>query len=99
MMHYLPLLQQEEMANGAVNINIPGFQANRDLVAYPDGGLYNHMVLTFDPSLNTKHFCKPDEQFQYPVLENVTRPQSDEDLAYMTVRYIFYFYVSIPLIC
>ena len=89
MMHYLPSLQREEMANGVENINIPGFQANRDLVAYPDGGLYNHMVLTFNPSPNTKYLCKPDEQFQYPVLENVTRPESDEDLAFMTVSYIF----------
>jgi hypothetical protein len=42
-------LQHEEIAEGIAEWNIPGFQANRDLVAHPDGGLYNPI----------KHFTYP----------------------------------------
>lgn len=80
-------MQNEEIAKGIATWNIPGFQANRELVAFPDGGLYNPVALTFDPSLNTQDFSKPIEHFKYPVLEDVKRPESDDDLAFMTVTH------------
>lgn len=73
------------MAEGAQQLNIPGFQANRGLVSYPDGGLYDPPVLTFDPSMNTLEFFHGDERFHFPTLENIKRPQKDEDVAFMTV--------------
>lgn len=74
------------MADGAQLFNIPGFQRNRDLLGYQDGGLHNPPALTFDPTLNSE--CQggvPDVNFTYPVLNNVTRPADDKDLAFMTV--------------
>lgn len=82
-----PAWQLEEAANGILTINIPGLQANRDTVGYPDGGLRNHMPLLFDPGFNKKEFSKPDTKFKYPTLNNVQRPKSDEDLAFMSVCY------------
>lgn len=82
---FMDASKHEEIAKGIAAWNIPGFQANRDLVAFPDGGLYNPVALTFDPSLNTQDFSKPIEHFKYPVLEDVKRPESDDDLAFMTV--------------
>jgi hypothetical protein len=79
-------LQHEEIAEGIATWNIPGFQANRDLVAYPDGGLYNPVALTFDPSFNSQDFSKPIKHFKYPVLDDVKRPESNDDLAFMKVR-------------
>ncbi|CAM6086259.1 unnamed protein product [Calypogeia fissa] len=85
------LVEMQEMAEGAQLFNIPGFQRNRNLVGYKDGGLYNPPALTFDPTLNdpTLHNecmgSMPDKKFKYPVLHNVTRPANDEDLAFMTV--------------
>lgn len=70
-----------------MTINIPGLRSNRDIVGYPDGGLKNHMPLLFDPGLNRKVFDGPDKKFKYPTLENVQRPESDEDLAFMSVSY------------
>jgi hypothetical protein len=78
-------LQHEEIAEGIAEWNIPGFQANRDLVAHPDGGLYNPVALTFDASFNTQDFSKPIKHFTYPVLDDVKRPGNDDDLAFMTV--------------
>ncbi|KAG0591010.1 hypothetical protein KC19_1G142400 [Ceratodon purpureus] len=75
----------EEAANGVLTINIPGLQANRGIVGYPDGGLRNHMPLIFDPGFNKKEFSEPDTKFTYPTLRNVQRPESDEDLAFMSV--------------
>ncbi|MCO5550413.1 hypothetical protein L7F22_003898 [Adiantum nelumboides] len=77
--------KREEMAEGAWLMNIRGFQVNRGLVGFPDGGLHNPSVLTFDPSLNTYDFSVPHTKFRYPVLENVKRPAKDEDIGFMTV--------------
>ena len=54
-------------------------------MGYPDGGLRNHMPLIFDPGFNKKEFSEPDTKFTYPTLRNVQRPESDEDLAFMSV--------------
>ncbi|KAJ7559388.1 hypothetical protein O6H91_04G083000 [Diphasiastrum complanatum] len=77
--------KREEMAEGVQLLNIPAFQMNRNLVAFPDGGLEHSPVLVFDPSLNTKGFQGPDGKFKYPELQNVIRPSDNVDLAYMTV--------------
>ncbi|KAG0558086.1 hypothetical protein KC19_10G003700 [Ceratodon purpureus] len=82
---FLDESKHEEIAKGIATWNIPGFQANRDLVAYPDGGLYNPVALTFDPSFNSQDFSKPIKHFKHPVLDDVKRPESDDDLAFMTV--------------
>lgn len=71
-------------------------------MAYPDGGLYNPVALTFDPSFNSKDFSKPIKHFKYPVLDDVKRPESDDDLAFMKVRRcnppaIFTFLVGLAL--
>jgi len=87
---FRPTSQLKEAANGVLTINIPGLQANRDIVGYPDGGLKYHMPLLFDPGLNRKEFCEPDIKFTYPTLSNVERPKSDEDLAFMSVSYCNY---------
>eukprot|EP00250_Pteridium_aquilinum_P010518 c19445_g2_i1 orf=136-2379(-) len=77
--------KREEMAEGARLMNIPGFQANRGLVGFPDGGLHDPSILTFDPSYNTHNFSVTNNKFQYPVLDNVKRPLKDDDIAFMTV--------------
>ena len=82
-----PTWQLMEAADGVLTINIPGFQANRDIVGYPDGGLTNPMPLVFDPGFNRKELSEPDKKFTYPTLNNVQRPKSDEDLAFMSVSY------------
>lgn len=82
--------QLKEAANGVLTINIPGIQANREIVGYPDGGLKNPMPLLFDPGFNRKEFSEPDKKFTYLTLSNVQRPKSDEDLAFMSVSYCNY---------
>lgn len=62
-------------------------------MAYPDGGLYNPVALTFDPSFNSLDFSKPIKHFKYPVLEDVKRPESDDDLAFMKVMAIHPLYL------
>lgn len=82
---FFDVLKREEMAEGARLMNIPGFQANRGLVGFPDGGLHDPSILTFDPSYNTDTFSVADNKFLYPVLQNVKRPEKDDDIAFMTV--------------
>lgn len=77
--------QLEEMAIGVKTLNIPGFNAIRELVATSNGGLRHHVPLVFDSDFSREETSKPDEKFKYPALEDVQRPKSDEDLAFMSV--------------
>lgn len=82
---FFSVSKRAEMADGARLMNIPGFQVNRGLVGFPDGGLYDPSILTFDPSYNTYTTPAADNKFLYPLLHDVKRPESDEDIAFMTV--------------
>lgn len=87
------------MAEGARLMNIPGFQANRGLVGFPDGGLHDPSILTFDPSYNTDTFSVADNKFLYPVLQNVKRPEKDDDIAFMTVSFTSTLSICKILLC
>ncbi|GMN62206.1 hypothetical protein TIFTF001_031298 [Ficus carica] len=80
-----------EIAEGARELNIPIMRANRELVAYEDGGLHYPSVLVFNPEWDTnnndtKNLPKPifAKRFKYPSSPTIQRPPDDEDIAFMT---------------
>ena len=74
------------MATNITQVLIPYYQQNRAVVGLPDGGLSNPMPLLFDPTLGQKPVDSNLGHFFYPTPSNITRPSSDTDIAYMTVR-------------
>lgn len=81
-----------EIAEGARELNIPIIRANRELVAYEDGGLHYPSVLVFNPEWDTnnndtKNLPKPifAKRFKYPSSPTIQRPPDDEDIAFMTI--------------
>ncbi|KAJ4979426.1 hypothetical protein NE237_010206 [Protea cynaroides] len=75
----------EEMAEGALEFNIPIFRANRKLVASQNGGLHNPSFLIFNPEWGGKETPSQRKPFSYPSLSGVKRPDDDEDIAFMSV--------------
>ncbi|PKU63168.1 uncharacterized protein LOC110094661 [Dendrobium catenatum] len=74
-----------EIAEGAKKFNIPGFKENRKLVASVDGGLHNPSVLVFDSSWGIGDGSHGVPKFNYPHLSGVTRPDTEDDIAFMTI--------------
>eukprot|EP01018_Ginkgo_biloba_P017905 Gb_32412 [translate_table: standard] len=77
--------KRQEMAEGALTLNLPGFEINRKLVAFSDGGLHNPSILVFDPNMNGKPVPSFHGSFKYPILHDIVRPANDDDLAFMTI--------------
>lgn len=75
----------EEMAEGAMDFNVPLFKENRELVASMNGGLYDPSVLVFNSSWNNDGTTTGCEKFTYPVISGIKRPNKEEDMAFMTV--------------
>ncbi|XP_042477019.1 glutamyl-tRNA(Gln) amidotransferase subunit A isoform X3 [Macadamia integrifolia] len=75
----------EEMAKGAIELNIPIFRANRKLVASHNGGLHDPSVLVFNPEWGSKETPGQRKPFSYPSLSGVKRPDDDEDITFMSV--------------
>lgn len=73
------------MVTNISQVLIPAYQQIRAVIDLPDGGLQNPMSILFDPTLGLKPISANPSNFSYPQMTNVTRPASDEDVAYMTV--------------
>ena len=73
------------MVTNITQVLIPAYQRIRAVVDLPDGGLRNPMPILFDPMLGLKPVATNPSNFSYPQMTNVTRPDDDEDVAYMTV--------------
>ena len=99
----------------AVNISqvyIPYYRAMRPFVELPDGGLLNPMPLIFDSTLGKKPIAvspsditlsnRTGTSWDYPELDNITRPESNTTLAFMTVsscRAVRQYAGSLPSLC
>ena len=90
-----PALQRAAVAVNISQVYIPYYRAMRPFVELPDGGLLNPMPLIFDSTLGKKPIAvSPSDMalsnhtgtsWDYPELENITRPESNTTLAFMTV--------------
>ncbi|KAL6003576.1 hypothetical protein ACLOJK_023809 [Asimina triloba] len=75
----------KQMANGALELNVPAFQKNRKLVASINGGLHDPSVLVFNPSWDTCDTCHQHPRFNYTPISGIQRPEDEEDIAFMTI--------------
>eukprot|EP00891_Asterochloris_glomerata_P006024 jgi/Astpho2/6024/fgenesh1_pm.00084_%23_11_t len=72
---------------------IPYYRSMRPFVELPDGGLLHPMPLIFDSTLGKKPMAvsasgtppSTGTSWDYPELDNITRPESNTTLAFMTV--------------
>lgn len=74
-----------EIDNGAKEFNIPISKANRKLVASDNGGLHNPSCLVFNPEWGRGETENASKRFNYPLLSDVQKPSSEEDIAFMSV--------------
>ncbi|KAL0441767.1 UNVERIFIED_CONTAM: Glutamyl-tRNA(Gln) amidotransferase subunit A [Sesamum radiatum] len=74
-----------EIQKGAEELNIPIIRSNRKLVASVNGGLENPSSLVFRSAWNHDHAQDAPKRFDYPSLSGVERPESDEDIAFMSI--------------
>ncbi|KAG6635282.1 putative amidase AmiD isoform X2 [Carya illinoinensis] len=74
-----------EVAKGAKEFNIPIIRANRKLVASVNGGLNNPSYLVFNPEWGSEKPQSIDKRFSYPSVSGTKRPESEEDIAFMSV--------------
>ncbi|XP_071722496.1 uncharacterized protein [Rutidosis leptorrhynchoides] len=78
--------QTLEIAAGAKEFNIPIFRANRKLVASENGGLKDPSVLVFNSGWHREQETEgATGKFSYPSVTGVKRPESEEDIAFMSV--------------
>ncbi|KAK9278496.1 hypothetical protein L1049_028062 [Liquidambar formosana] len=74
-----------EIVKGAEELNIPIFRANRKLVTSVNGGLHDPSVLVFNPEWGSEQVHHMSKRFTYPSLPSIQRPESEEDIAFMTI--------------
>ncbi|RVW63280.1 hypothetical protein VitviT2T_022819 [Vitis vinifera] len=74
-----------EIEKGATELNIPISRANRKLVASVNGGLHDPSYLVFNPEWGNEQVQSKTKRFSYPSLSGIQRPESEEDIAFMTV--------------
>ncbi|KAL6322031.1 hypothetical protein AAG906_003174 [Vitis piasezkii] len=74
-----------EIEKGATELNIPISRANRKLVASINGGLHDPPYLVFNPEWGNEQVQSRSKRFSYPSLSGIQRPESEEDIAFMTV--------------
>lgn len=79
--------QVQDVAEGAVDYNIPIIRINRKSVASINGGLQNPSPLVFSPRWDAvgEQFNRESRRFDYPPPSGIQRPKSDEDIAFMSV--------------
>ncbi|CAJ1937653.1 unnamed protein product [Sphenostylis stenocarpa] len=77
--------QIREMSEGANEFNIPIIKANRKLVACENGGLHYPSPLVFNANWNSEPFHYENQRFNYPSISGVQRPESEDDIAFMSV--------------
>ncbi|XP_057948254.1 uncharacterized protein LOC131143913 [Malania oleifera] len=77
--------KKSEIVKGAAEFNIPIFRANRKLVASANGGLHDPSALVFNPEWCSEPARHNDKSFNYPSLSGIRRPESEEDIAFMSV--------------
>ncbi|KAK7399304.1 hypothetical protein VNO78_10485 [Psophocarpus tetragonolobus] len=74
-----------EIAEGANEFNIPIIKANRKLVASENGGLHYPSPLVFNADWNYQPVHFENKRFNYPSISGIQRPESEEDIAFMSV--------------
>ncbi|KAE8123758.1 hypothetical protein FH972_018691 [Carpinus fangiana] len=74
-----------EIVKGAKEFNIPIIRANRKLVASVNGGLHNPSSLVFNPEWDNEQPQQISKRFNYPSISGTKRPESEEDIAFMSV--------------
>ncbi|XP_019081331.1 uncharacterized protein LOC100253958 isoform X1 [Vitis vinifera] len=74
-----------EIEKGATELNIPISRANRKLVASINGGLHDPPYLIFNPEWGNEQVQSRSKRFSYPSISGIQRPESEEDIAFMTV--------------
>ncbi|KAK7369583.1 hypothetical protein VNO80_11624 [Phaseolus coccineus] len=77
--------QTGEIAEGAKEFNIPIIKANRKLVAHENGGLHYPSPLVFNADWNYEPVHYENKRFNYPSISGVQRPESEDDIAFMSV--------------
>ncbi|XP_061369895.1 uncharacterized protein LOC133312671 [Gastrolobium bilobum] len=77
--------QIEEIAKGAKEFNIPIIIANRKLVASENGGLHYPSPLVFNADWDHRPVHSANKRFNYPSISGIQRPESEEDIAFMSV--------------
>ncbi|XP_058226545.1 uncharacterized protein LOC131335277 isoform X2 [Rhododendron vialii] len=74
-----------EIEMGVKEFNQPIVTANRKLVASENGGLHNPSYLVFNGHWSSEPAQDMRKKFSYPSLSGVRRPESEEDIAFMSV--------------
>ncbi|XP_020233532.1 uncharacterized protein LOC109813702 isoform X2 [Cajanus cajan] len=74
-----------EIAEGANEFNLPIIKANRKLVASENGGLHYPSPLVFNAGWNYQPVHHESKRFNYPSIFRIQRPESEEDIAFMSV--------------
>lgn len=106
----LPALQRAAVAVNISEVFIPYYRSMRPFVELPDGGLLHPMPLIFDSTLGKKPMAvsasgtppSTGTSWDYPELDNITRPESNTTLAFMTVsscRAVRHYAGSLPSLC
>lgn len=73
-------------------MNVPIYRTNRKLVATKNGGLENPSPLVFNPSWNREVPRAHAKRFKYPSVSGVRLPTDEEDIAFMSVSHLFFFF-------
>lgn len=74
-----------DIVKAAKEFNIPTIRANRKLVASVNGGLQDPPCLTFNPHWGSEQSRHASKRFSYPSQSRIKRPDSEEDIAFMSV--------------
>lgn len=81
--------QIDEIAKGVNELNVPIIKANRDLVASKNGGLQYPSPLVFSADWDYKPVHCATKRFIYPSISEIRRPESEEDIAFLTVSNLY----------
>ncbi|KAI3686328.1 hypothetical protein L1987_80002 [Smallanthus sonchifolius] len=74
-----------EIEKGAKELTIPIIKDNRKIVAATNGGLKYPSPLVFNSVWKREEMDDDVKSFSYPSVSGVTRPENDEDIAFMTI--------------
>ncbi|KAI4336419.1 hypothetical protein L6164_014948 [Bauhinia variegata] len=74
-----------EIEKGAKELSIPIIEANRRFVASENGGLHYPSPLIFNPNWDHQSIQPTNRRFNYPSNSGIQRPESEEDIAFMSV--------------
>ncbi|KAJ8452200.1 hypothetical protein Cgig2_006005 [Carnegiea gigantea] len=80
-----------DIVKEASEFNVPIFEANRKLVAKSNGGLKYPSALVFHSDWAAKQGESVKKSFVYPSYPDVQRPDNEEDIAFMSVRFLYLF--------